>query len=279
MCNCIRSHVCFTDLTAPFSGLLPVGVLLNTYIHTYIHRLNQAFPGGLSSDSILFTVDVANLYGNIPITEAIESTINLIARNKDRIDLLGLDLDSIEKLLTHCLSNNYVRFGQRFYKQTRGIAMGSRVAPPLAIIFMDAVESVMLTSANHQPAIYLRYIDDIFGVWRHGSDSLTEFFDHLNSFHPSLKFSIERSDQSEIKQVPFLDTLITLNENGSLTTELYIKPMASPIILPYTSAHPIQTKRSVLFAQLLRAKRLGNSTSAQNRRIQKIESLLIKRVP
>ena len=92
-------------------------------------RLYQKFPGGVPKDSILFTVDVANLYGNIPIDEAIESTVKLIAKNKESVDLLGLDLDTIKRLLSHCLTNNYVRFGQRFYKQNHGIAMGSRIAP------------------------------------------------------------------------------------------------------------------------------------------------------
>ena len=51
--------------------------------------------------------------------------------------------------------------------------------------------------------------------------------------------------------------------------------MAAPIILPYTSAHPFSTKRSVLYSQLLRAKRLGSSTAAQNRGMIKIEQLFI----
>ena len=51
--------------------------------------------------------------------------------------------------------------------------------------------------------------------------------------------------------------------------------MAAPIILPYKSAHPIQTKRSVLYSELLRAKRLGSSTSAQERGMNKIEALFI----
>ena len=245
--------------------------LKNTY--DFLNRLNQTFPTGVPADSILFSVDVANLYGNIPIEEAIESTIKLLSKHKDKIDLLGLDTDTIKALLSHCLTNNYVRFGQRFFKQTKGIAMGSRMAPPLAIIFMDAVESMMLASTDLQPSIYLRYIDDIFGVWTHGPDSLDKFLDHLNDFHPSLKFSVERSDHLNQKQLPFLDTLIKLEDDGSLTTELYIKPMAAPIILPFTSAHPMKTKRSVLFAQLLRAKRLGSSLAAQERGMNKIESL------
>ena len=245
--------------------------LKNTY--EFIDRLNKKCPSGVPGDSILFTVDVASLYGNIPIKEAIEATMKLIAKHKEKIDLLSLDLETIEKLISHCLTNNYVRFGQRYFKQNQGIAMGSRIAPPIAIIFMDAIESMMLSSSDLQPTIYMRYIDDIFGVWTHGIDALDKFFEYLNNFHPSLKFSIERSDQTDKKQIPFLDTIVKIEDNGSLTTELYIKPMASDIIPPFTSANPIQTKKSVLYAQLLRAKRLGSSRSAQDRGMNKIESL------
>ena len=245
--------------------------LKNTY--DFLTRLNNTFPKGVPVDSILFTVDVANLYGNIPINEAIESTMKLIDKHKENIDLLGLDSDTIKSLLSHCLTNNYVRFGQRYYKQNQGIAMGSRIAPPIAIIFMDAIESMILSSAHFQPVLYTRYIDDIFCVWTHGPEALNEFLNYLNNFHPSLKFSVERSDHSDKRQIPFLDTLITLEKNGTLTTELYLKPMASPIILPFSSAHPIQTKKSVLYAQLLRANRLGSSTSARERGMNQIESL------
>ena len=173
--------------------------LKNTY--EFIDRLNKKFPSGVPGDSILFTVDVASLYGNIPIKEAIEATMKLIAKHKEKIDLLSLDLEreTIEKLISHCLTNNYVRFGQRYFKQNQEIAMGSRIAPPIAIIFMDAIESMMLSSSELQPTIYMRYIDDIFGVWPHGPDALDKFFEYLNNFHPSLKFSIERSDQTDKK--------------------------------------------------------------------------------
>ena len=45
--------------------------------------------------------------------------------------------------------------------------MGSRVAPPLAIVFMNAIESLLLTAptSQHQPITYIRYIDDVLGIW------------------------------------------------------------------------------------------------------------------
>ena len=247
--------------------------LTNTF--DYLQRLSAQFPSGLPAGSIVFSVDVSNLYGSIPTSEAIEATLKLIEKHLDKIDTFGLEIPDIEMLLKHCLENNYVRFGHKYFKQTVGVAMGSRIAPPLAIIFMDAVESLLLTSsdAQCQPLAYMRYIDDVLGVWTHGGDKLDEYFRFLNDFHPALKFTIERTDQTADGSIPFLDTTITVRDNGTYSTELYIKPMAAPIIMHYTSAHPIQCKRSVLYSQLLRAKRLGSDKQAQERGMAKMITL------
>ena len=119
----------------------------------------------------------------------------------------------------------------------------------------------------------MRYIDDVFGIWTHGSERLDEYFRFLNDFHPALKFTIERTDKTCSRSIPFLDTTITVQRDGTYSTELYIKPMAAPIIVHYASAHPTQCKRSVLHSQLLRAIRLGSDRQAQERGMAKIESL------
>ena len=248
--------------------------LKNTY--DYLNKLNNKFPNfSFPKGTIAFTVDVNNLYGNIPTQEAIESTIKMIKRHKTKINIFDFSITDIQILLEHCLSNNFVRFGDKTYRQTKGIAMGNRVAPPLAILFMDAVESLVLSDDRLQPDMYLRYIDDILGIWTHGPKALDEYFEFLNSFHPALKFSLERSDKSTGNQIPFLDTLLTVHTSGNFTTELYIKPMAAPIILHFKSAHPMQTKRSVIHSQTLRALRLGSTTDTRNRGVQKIKDLFM----
>ena len=245
--------------------------LTNTF--DYLNRLKTRYPSGFPKGTIAFTVDVNNLYGNIPTAEAIESTIKMLKTHVNRIDLYGLTIPDIQSLLEHCLNNNYLRFGKKIYKQTEGIAMGSRIAPPLAILFMHTVESLILSADTPQPITYFRYIDDVIGLWTHGKESLDKYFKFINEFHPSIKFSIERSDQSENHQIPFLDTLLTVQPSGKYTTELYIKPMAAPIILSFNSAHPMQTKRSILHSQSLRAIRLGSNMAAKKRGLQKITKL------
>ena len=102
----------------------------------YINRLRQQYPVKLPDGAIVFSVDVTNLYGNIPVDEAIEAAVTLLDMHKESICMFGLTLTDIRALLSHCLNSNYLKFGEKYYRQTKGIAMGSRVAPPLAVVFI-----------------------------------------------------------------------------------------------------------------------------------------------
>ena len=133
--------------------------------------------------------------------------------------MFGLNISDVTSLLEHCLSNNHLRFGDKFYRQTSGIAMGSRVAPPLAIIFMNSLERQYNTTAVNTPDLYMRYIDDVLGVWTSGPENLRDYLHHINSTHPSISFTIETTADSGL--IPFLDTKITVEPNGKYTTELY----------------------------------------------------------
>ena len=55
------------------------------------------------------------------------------------------------------------------------------------------------------------------------------YYEFHNSFHPSLKFSIERTDTHQ-NQIPFLDTLLTVQASGAYTTGLYITHCAAQCV-------------------------------------------------
>ena len=240
----------------------------------FLDKLSEQYPAGFGQATILFSVDVINLYGNIPINEAIDATMCLLTHHKERVETFGLDSDSIRRLLEHGLTNNFVRFGQSYFRQAEGIAMGSRVAPPLAIVFMHALETLFLAAPRLQPSLYVRYVDDVFGVWQHGKESLLEYFTFLNTIHPKVKFTIEHT--SDTGELAFLDSKISISESGAYTTELYVKPTASPVIIHFKSALPMSTKKNTLRSQFLRAIKVSSPGLPRARSLKKIEDLFLK---
>ena len=72
--------------------------------------------------------------------------------------------------------------------------MGTKVAPSYANIFMGELEAKMLETAPIKPFLYLRYIDDIFLIWTGTISELKRFHQHCNSFHKTIKFIIEFSE-------------------------------------------------------------------------------------
>lgn len=78
---------------------------------------------------------------------------------------------------------------------------------------------------------------------------------HLNSFHPTIKFTMEESSS----HLPFLDIDITLKD-GLLETTMYKKPTDKQAWLHNTSCHPLHCKKNIPFNQMLRARRLCSDT-------------------
>ena len=117
------------------------------------------------------------------------------------------------------LKNNIFEFSDKSSKQIRGMAICTKFAPPYAVLFMVALEEKILSKVKKKPSIWWRYIDDIFFIWEHGEESLKEFVNEINSFHPTIKFT---EDCSKGK-VNFLDVEVTLKD-GVLSTDLFVKP-------------------------------------------------------
>ena len=60
----------------------------------------------------------------------------------------------------------------------------------------------------------LRYIDDIFFIWKGAQEELKNFFNKINKKHPSIKFD-QKYSKSKIE---FLDVLVYKDEQQRLQT-------------------------------------------------------------
>ena len=178
---------------------------ISSCIKDTTHFLNILKHKKIQNTDLVVTIDVKSLYTNIPHTEGIAPITRMIEDTR---------LDTLHKMficnLTHqVLTKNYFKFSGQMYIQKQDTAMGTRMGPNYAIIFMHYLESNMLNKSTLKPKTWLRFIDDIFMIWPHGIQALTLFMDMINSHHPTIKFTFEYSK----KDIPFLDTIVYKTEN------------------------------------------------------------------
>ena len=76
--------------------------------------------------------------------------------------------------------------------------MGTRVAPNFANVYMGRLEEriVYQTEWVNHIILWVRFIDDIFLIWKSDQDSLINFINYLNSVASSIKFTHEISAHS-----------------------------------------------------------------------------------
>ena len=125
----------------------------------FLHKLKDI--GTLPQDAILVTIDVVGLYPHIPHNEGLDAIRNVLNGRENQETPTNLIVDLAELVLR----NNNFEFDGKHYLQTLGTAIGTKMAPAYANIFMDRLEQTLLREAQIKPYLWLRYIDDIFMVW------------------------------------------------------------------------------------------------------------------
>ena len=226
----------------------PLAQKVKSYIKDTDHFLKKIKElGQLPEGTILCTIDVVGLYPNIPHDEGLAFLKDFLDSRVDK----QVTIDTFIELTELVLKNNIFEFSDKTYKQIRGTAIGTKFAPPYAVLFMAALEEKILSKVKKKPSVWWRYIDDIFFIWEHVEESLQEFINEINSFHPTIKFTADWSKE----KVNFLDVEVTL-KNSVLSTDLFVKPTDTHQFLDPTSCHPYHCKKRIPYSQTLRLKKV-----------------------
>ena len=225
--------------------------------------------GNLPSGTILVTLDVKALYTNIPHDEGVEACRAMLNTR----EVQQPPTDDLVHLIKLVLSKNNFTFDDEHYLQMHGTAMGTRMAPSYANIFMGRLEDLLLERVTRRPSVWWRFIDDVFAIWQHGEECLKTFLQQINSMHPTIKFTAEWSYRS----VSFLDVNVTLNEDGRITTDLYTKPTDTHQYLHRQSCHPRHCKTTIAYSQALRLRRICSSDEDYLRRVEELKLYLVNR--
>ena len=134
---------------------------------------------------------------------------------------------------------------------------------------MISIETTAITTADTPPRIWERHVDDAFSILCRCN--LGQFFQHINSLHLKTKFTMEKEENLTI---PFLDTLIQQNQDGTISVKVYRKPTHTDQYLSFTSHHSTRSKQSVITALFNRAENAITNNTELKQEQQHITKVL-----
>ena len=203
-------------------------------------------------DLVMASFDVSSLFTNVSLDECVDLCVDLLLEDCDTFVFKDckFNRDQFRKLLNFAVKDNHFVFNGQLYDQIDGVAMGSPLGPSIANIFICALEQKYLNGcpSEFKPVLYRRYVDDTFCLFRH-REHVDKFLEHINNFHPNIKFTVEVEEDNNL---PFLDVLVTHEQTG-FSTSLYRKKTFTGLYTDYASLAPDKYKINLVRILVFRA--------------------------
>jgi len=254
--------------------LQPISTSHPLYLKDTTNLLNLLSPLTFPVETIPFTLDVIGMYPNIPIPEAIQATKEALKLNQHLLkhNNTTYNPNAVLELLDIVLNENFFQFNQKFYHQKHGIAMGTPCACTVADTFICAFMENALKLTKLKPFFYKQYRDDGIGFWHHGLTELNNFVQHLNTLHPTIKFTMTTGHS-----VNYLDTTLSIDNDQKINSQTYYKATATFDYLHPQSNHPKHCKENIAISQNIRHIRNCTKYSTYNHHVQLLKTKLIQR--
>ena len=229
-----------------------------------------------SGEVHLITLDVVSLYTNIPHADGINACIYFIEKYRHELPTFVPNTTILKTLFKFVLENNYFHFDNILYKQLFGTAMGTRMAPPYANLFLGKLEEEHILNKKFKNNIkfYKRFLDDIFLIWKGTLPEFDIFLDHINNLHETINFTCQYSTN----EMNFLDTTIYIDiTKNRFMSKLFIKPTDTATLLHYHSYHPKHTFSNIIYSQTLRYRMLTTDDKILYKQLKKLKNILTQR--
>jgi hypothetical protein len=227
----------------------------------------------LPATARLFTADAVSMYTNISTDDALPRIRNYIERHAD----LATDYErmAVIEALSLIMRNNLFQFGDTYWLQTDGTAMGVSPSCSYATIYYSEHEQSL--AAKYPEIIFSkRYIDDIFGIW---SPTSTNDDERWHAFTQDLNYCGKLKWEASLrtKSIPFLDLLITMEDDYKISTRLYEKKENLYLYLPANSSHSPGNLKGLIFGMVFRTLHLTSTPQVQRLEIHKLYDRLVAR--
>jgi len=204
----------------------------------------------------LFTCDAVSMYTNIRPDHSVEILKDWCDTYKNEINQIkeGFPTNLILIVLKTIMETNIFQFGNTWWLQKSGTAMGTPCACMIATIYFGYYErKVILPKYKRNIIYYKRFIDDVFCIWKTDNTptptTCTEFNNLKNDMnkHGDLRWEFEKLSN----EITFLDLKIKIDRtNKKLQFQTYQKPMNLHLYIPPHSAHPPGLNKCLIFGLL-----------------------------
>ena len=256
-----------------------------------IENLNEEGPQ--PEGSYIFSLDVVALYPSVPTNKGPGVLKQRLLKAGKPVKLVDWLTRSTEALLK-C---NTFEFDTNLYTQKNGAGIGQPNACSYAGIYMSDVEEEGLrryrTRGGAGGAIaagkgrnwkkrdraevdfWRRFRDDCLGIFRGTQADFKVFLSTMNGVDSNIQFTSEID--FERNSINFLDVQITINDQGFLVTDLYVKPNTLNQLLKPSSAHPTTVTRSLVYSLAIRLRRICSTEESFEHRVGDLKNKLLER--
>ena len=139
----------------------------------------------------------------IPIDPALLIIKDLLEHDEKLAHRALLSPRQILDVLDILLCTTYFKFNGDFYQQTDRAAMGGQTSATISEIYMQSLETTVITTADDPPKVWESNVDDVFSTV--SKAYIQEQLNQINNLHPQTQFTKEEENNSTL---PFLDTLV-----------------------------------------------------------------------
>ena len=260
--------------------LKPLVQNVKSYVRDDIDFLTK-LPQDITNqeDGQLVTLDAVSLYTNIDKELGLCAIEYWMDKHPDLVPEFSTDF--VKSAVELILDSNLFHFDDKYYLQTSGTAMGTKMAPTYATLAVGYMEEMLYADLRRsQGDVYANYVmdnwkpflDDCFIFWKDQLGSVEAFQQKLNSMTSQLKFTMSASRT----EMPFLDILI-LNNDGTLETDIYYKDTDSHNYVPFNSCHPHHTKINIPYSLARRICTIVDNQARRDKRLEEMTRFLVEK--
>ncbi|XP_044755034.1 uncharacterized protein LOC123313987 [Coccinella septempunctata] len=152
----------------------------------------------LPPNYILVSLDVVNLFGNITedlVYEAVKERWDNIEQH------CSIQKEKFMDIIEFLLKNGYFVFEGRYFIQTLGCSMGSKLSPILSLYVMDYLIRKCIPKLIFKPPFLKKFVDDVItAIPNTEKENVPTIF---NGFNEHIQFTMEEEDEKQ--SIPFLD--------------------------------------------------------------------------